>query len=64
MEVYSFGNQCLIWFNSFPPGQNVHHFEADDIFKYIFMIEKFCISIQILLNFVPEGLIDNNPVLV
>ena len=28
---------------------------ADDIFKYIFMNEKFCISIPISLKFVPKG---------
>ena len=38
-------------FNSSPPGQNGDHF-ADDIFKCIFMNEKFCISIQISLKFV------------
>ena len=43
---------------SSPPEQNGHHF-ADDIFKCIFMNEKFCISIRISLKFVPEGPIDN-----
>ena len=37
---------------------------ADDIFRNIFMSEKFCILIRILLKFVPEGPIDNNPALV
>ena len=36
----------------------------DNIFKYIFINEKFCISIWISLKFVPIGLIDNRPVLV
>ena len=45
--------------NSSPPGQNGRHF-AKDIFKWIFMNEMFCISIQILLKFVPGVLIDNN----
>ena len=37
---------------------------ADDIFKCIFMNEKFCILIKISLKFVPKGPIDNNPALV
>ena len=49
--------------NSSPPGQNGHHF-ADDIFRCVFMNEKFCILIQISLKFVPEGPIDYNPALV
>ena len=32
-------------------------------FKYIYMNEKFCISIQISVKFVPKGPIDNNPAL-
>ena len=32
---------------------------ADDIFKCIFMNEKFCKSIRISLKFIPKGLIDN-----
>ena len=46
-------------FNSSPPEQNGHHF-TDHIFKCIFIKEKFCVSIQILLKFVLEGTIDNN----
>ena len=42
------------------PGQNGRHF-ADNIFRCIFMNEKFCILIKISLNFVPMG--DNNPAL-
>ena len=38
-------------------GQNGRHF-ADDIFKCIFMNEKFCILIWILPKFVPKGPID------
>ena len=49
--------------NSSPPGQNGRHF-ADDIFKCIFMNEKFCISIKISLKFVPKGQIDNKSALV
>ena len=49
--------------NSPPPGQNGRHF-ADDIFRCIFVNEKFCILIKISLKFVSEGPIDNNPALV
>ena len=37
---------------------------ADDIFKCIFMNEKFCISNQISLRFVPKGPIDYKSALV
>ena len=36
---------------------------ADNVFKCIFMNEKFCISIRISLKFVPSGPIDNRPAL-
>ena len=49
--------------NSSPPGQNSRHF-TDDIFRCIFVNEKFCILIKISLKFVPKGPIDNNPSLV
>ena len=49
--------------NSSPPGENKHHF-ADDIFRSIFVNEKFCILIKFSLKFVPKGPIDNNPALV
>ena len=49
--------------NSSPPGQNGRHF-ADDSFKRNFMNEKFFISIQISLKFVPRGPIDNKPAFV
>ena len=52
---------CTI--NSSPPGQNGRRFE-DDIFRCIFMKEKFCILTKISLKFVPKGPIDNNPALV
>ena len=49
----------LLWcFNSSPAGQNGCHF-ADDSFKCIFMNEKFCISFQISLKFVPKCQINN-----
>ena len=37
---------------------------ADNIFKWIFLNEKFCILIQISLEFVPKEPIDNNSALV
>ena len=37
---------------------------ADNVFKCIFVNEKFCILIKISLKFVPKGPIDNNPALV
>ena len=49
--------------NSSPPDQNGRHF-ADDIFRFIFVNEKFCILIKISLKYVPKGPIDNNPALV
>ena len=59
---------CTAWnileeINSSPPGQNGCHF-TDDIFKCIFINEKFCISIWILLKSVPSGQIDNKSALV
>ena len=45
------------------PGQNGRLF-ADDIFRRIFVNEKFCISIKISLKIVPKCPIDNNPVLI
>ena len=49
--------------NSSPPGPNGRHF-ADDIFRCIFVNEKFCILIKISLKLLPKGPIDNNPALV
>ena len=49
--------------NSYPPGQNGRRF-TDDIFICNFMNEKFCILIQISLEFVLNGPIDNMSVLV
>ena len=42
---------------------NGRHF-PDDIFKCIFMNEKFCILIRISLKFVAKGPINNIPALV
>ena len=50
-------------FISFPTGQYGRHF-TDDIFRCIFVNEKFCILIKISLKFVPKGPIDNNLALV
>ena len=52
---------CRHLFNHYP-GQNGRHF-ADDIFRCNFVNEMFLILIQISFKFVPEGPIDNNPVL-
>ena len=52
-----------VYVNSSSPGQNGSHF-AEDIFRCIFMNEKFCILIKISLKFVSKGPIDNNPALV
>ena len=45
------------------PGPNGHHF-ADAIFRCIFMNENICIVIEISLQFVHNGPIDNNLALV
>ena len=45
------------------PGQNSRHF-ADDIFKRIFLNEKFWILIEITLKVVPKVPINNNLALV
>ena len=51
------------YINSSAPGQNGRYFAAD-IFRCIFMNEKFCIWIKMSLKFVPKGAIDINPALV
>ena len=51
------------WVNSSPPEQNGRYF-TDNIFKCIFINEKFCILIKISLRFVPKGPIVNISVLV
>ena len=35
----------------------------EDIFRYIYVKERFCILIEISLEFLPKGPIDNNPTL-
>ena len=52
-----------IFLNSFPLGQKGCIF-TDNIFRYIFVNEKFCILVKISLKFVPMGLVDNNAALV
>ena len=47
------------FFNLSPPRQNGQNF-ADDIFRCIIVNERFCISNEISLKFVPRGPIDNN----
>ena len=54
-----------VWYknvNLSPPGQNGRNF-TDDIFKCIFVNEKFGILIRIALKFIPKGPIGNNPAL-
>ena len=58
-----YGMYASFAFNSSPPGQNGRHF-TDDIFRCIFVNEKFCILIKISLKFVPNGPTDNKPALV
>ena len=53
---------CVGYINSSHPEQNGCHF-TDDIFKCIFIIDKICISIRILLKFVLWGLGDNKTTL-
>ena len=56
--TYGKAIRLTICFNTLRPRQNGRHF-ADNIFKYIFLNEKFRIFIQIPLIFLPEGLINN-----
>ena len=51
------------WFDPLRPRQNSRLF-PDDIFKDIFLNENVGISLEISLNFVPQGPINNNPALV
>ena len=62
------GITVMTWFadlgmNSSPPGQNGRH-STDDIFRCIFVNEKFCILVKISLKFATKGPIDNIPALV
>ena len=47
----------------FRPRLLERHF-ADDIFKCVFLIENVLILVEISLDFVPKGSIDNKPTLV
>ena len=49
--------------NSSPPGQNGRHL-ADDIFRRIFLNEKFSLLFRISLKFLHKGPIDNKWALV
>ena len=49
--------------NSSPPGQNDCNI-ADDIYKHMFMNEKFCVLIEISPKFVPKDPVDNKSALV
>ena len=51
------------WIDSSPLGQNGCLF-TDDIFRCIFINEKFCILIEISLKFVLKCPLDNDPALV
>ena len=51
------------WVNLSPPGHYGSNF-ADDIFICIFINEKFCVLIRILMKFVLKAPVDNNPALV
>ena len=59
-NLYKYYIKAKNFEKSSPSGR---HF-ADDIFRYIFVNEKFCILIKISLKFVLYGLIDNKPALV
>ena len=48
--------------NSSSPGQNGRHY-ADDIFRCIFVNEKFCILIKNSLKLAHKGPIDDIPAL-
>ena len=65
VPVWSLCPSKLVWIalTHLPLEQNGSHF-AGDVFKYIFVNEKFYISINISLKFVPKGPINNIPALV
>ena len=54
---------CLDWIHAEVLNGIESHF-SDDVFRCIFVNEKFCILIKISLKFVPKGPIVNNPALV
>ena len=61
--VWPFLLSLLINSSPPPPGQNGRLF-ADDVFRCIFVNEKFFIWVKISLKFVTKGPVDNNPALV
>ena len=63
IAYYNDAYHVYIHLTNLPPGRNGRHF-ADDIFRCIFVSEKFDILIKISLKVVPEAPIDNNPALV
>ena len=60
--VFHYLDWCCHIVNSSPPEQNGCHF-TNNIFRCIFVYEKFSILIKISLKFVPKGPIDNNQAL-
>ena len=56
-------NAALQLLNSSPPGHNGRHI-ANNVFKCIFINEKFCILKQLTLKFAPKAQINNIPELV
>ena len=63
LELSQGGDACGKMKTSLRSGQNGSHF-AYEIFKFIFLYEKYFILIPISLKFVPNGSIDNKPALV
>ena len=51
------------WVNTLRLRQNGHHF-ADNNFKCIFLNENICVLINVSLQFVPKGPINNIPALI
>ena len=62
-HFWLYSHLCVCWWpstiDSSPPGQNGCHF-TDNVYICIFMNETFCILIEISLNCVPKGPMDNN----
>ena len=64
----SWTNQTVTWYfrkyllNSLRPRQN-RHYNADGIFKCIFLNKDVCFPTKISLKFVPNGPINNTPAL-
>ena len=56
-RYHKVSKSCDIY--SSPPLDKMAAFFADDIFKCVFMNEKYCILIQISMKFVPKRPINN-----